>query len=170
MTGEKVLTRRRMVELREQARLNGATVVFTNGCFDILHIGHVNYLHEARELGDFLLVGVNSDSSAHGLKGPVRPFNAQLDRAGVLAALEDVSAVSIFDEPTASELVEAVRPDIYVKGGDYSEDPGSPAFPVEGHIVAAYGGEVTVIPFAPGYSTTALVEKIRKSGQAGFDA
>jgi len=144
-----------------EARRRGEKVVFTNGCFDLLHLGHVLYLAQARSLGSHLLVGVNSDDSARALKGPSRPFNSEWDRAAVLAALEDVTLVTIFGEGTAESLVELVKPDIYVKGGDYAADPASPAFPVEGRMVARYGGEVRIIPFATGYSTTTLIERIR---------
>jgi len=160
---EKILDHAGIAALRREADQRGQTIVFTNGIFDILHIGHVSYLHQARQLGDLLVVGVNSDASARSLKGADRPFNSELDRAGVLAALEDVSAVAIFDEPTASSLVQEVRPDIYVKGGDYSEDPASPAYPPEGESVGANGGTVRIIPFAAGHSTTGLVERIRRS-------
>lgn len=135
--------------------------MFTNGCFDIVHLGHVTYLGNARALGDVLFVGVNSDASVQVLKGANRPFNSEMDRAGVLAGLYSVSGVTIFDEDTASALVSEIRPDVYVKGGDYSSDPGSPAFPIEGEIVAGYGGDVHIVPFAAGYSTTKLIERIK---------
>lgn len=150
-----------MAQLAHAARSRGERVVFTNGCFDILHFGHVQYLCLARALGDHLFVGVNSDESARGLKGPGRPFNSEAARAGVLAALADVSAVTIFDEETASEVVRLVRPDIYVKGGDYSANAGSKDYPIEGETVSEYGGDVRILPFEPGYSTSSLIQRIR---------
>jgi rfaE bifunctional protein nucleotidyltransferase chain/domain len=160
-----VVDREELAALSREARDRDERIVFTNGCFDILHLGHVRYLRQARDLGDVLFVGVNSDDSARRLKGPGRPFNAEADRAGVVSGLASVSAVSLFDEDTASELVQEVRPDVYVKGGDYSSDPGSPAFPIEGEVVTAYGGEVRIVPFAAGFSTTSLVDRIRRQAQ-----
>jgi rfaE bifunctional protein nucleotidyltransferase chain/domain len=162
MDSIRILGRDELAQRAGDARNQGRRVVFTNGCFDIVHLGHVIYLHKARSLGDMLFVGVNSDASARALKGPGRPYNAEFDRAGVIGALAAVSGVTIFDEDTASKLVEEIYPDIYVKGGDYSSDPASPAFPIEGEVVSAYGGEVCIVPFAAGYSTTRLVEKIRE--------
>ena len=161
MTNSTILSRADMARLAELDREAGRTIVFTNGCFDILHVGHVTYLHEARQLGDVLFVGVNSDESAHSLKGDGRPYNSAVDRATVLATLRDVSGVTIFDEPTATELVEAVRPDIYVKGGDYPSDRSAPSYPPEALVVAAYGGTVRIIPFKDGYSTTRLIQRIQ---------
>lgn len=150
-----------MVRTSRLARQRGEKVVFTNGCFDFLHMGHVIHLRRALALGTVLFVGVNSDRSVRHLKGSDRPFNPESDRAGVVAALSDVNLVTIFEEETARALVEEVRPDVYVKGGDYSADPLSPAYPIEGVIVTGYGGVVRILPFEPGYSTTALVERIR---------
>jgi rfaE bifunctional protein nucleotidyltransferase chain/domain len=133
-------------------------VVFTNGVFDILHRGHVTYLAQARALGASLVVGLNSDASARGLaKGPDRPLNAEADRACVLAALEAVSLVVLFDEPTPVELIELVRPDLYVKGGDYDIDTLA-----ETRLVRSWGGQARAIPFVEGYSTTSLVGRIRR--------
>lgn len=134
-------------------------LVFTNGVFDVLHRGHVSYLAQARALGAALLVGVNSDVSARGLgKGPDRPLNHELDRALVVAALQAVDFVVLFDEPTPCELIERVRPDIYVKGGDYDVQRLR-----ETALVRSWGGHAVAIPFVPGYSTTRLVERIRSS-------
>ena len=131
-------------------------MVFTNGVFDILHIGHVSVLAAARALGAALVVGVNSDASARGLgKGPDRPLNRERDRAGVLAALAAVDAVLLFDEPTPLALISALRPDIYVKGGDY--DVGKLA---ESALVRSWGGRALALPFVDGYSTTSLVRRI----------
>ena len=132
-------------------------VVFTNGVFDILHRGHVSYLAQARALGASLVIGLNSDVSARGLgKGPDRPLNAELDRACVLAALESVSLVTLFDEATPIELLKLVRPQRYVKGGDYDIETLQ-----EAQRVRAWGGDARALPFVDGYSTTALVHRIR---------
>jgi len=132
-------------------------VVFTNGVFDILHRGHVSYLAQARALGASLVVGLNSDTSARQLgKGPDRPLNAELDRACVLAALESVDLVTLFDESTPVELLKLVRPQLYVKGGDYDIEALE-----ETRWVRSWGGEARALPFVDGYSTTALVQRIR---------
>ena len=132
-------------------------LVFTNGVFDILHRGHVSYLAEARALGASLVIGLNSDASARGLgKGPGRPLNGEADRACVLAALESVSLVTLFDEPTPVELMQLVRPDWYVKGGDYDIDRLE-----EARLVRGWGGNARAIAFVDGYSTSALVQRIR---------
>ena len=132
-------------------------VVFTNGVFDILHCGHVSYLAQARALGASLVIGLNSDASARGLgKGPDRPLNAELDRACVLAALESVSLVTLFDEATPVELLKLVRPDLYVKGGDYDIETLE-----ETNWVRSWGGQAQALAFVEGYSTTALVGRIR---------
>ena len=149
------------VRRRQQAGERG---VFTNGCFDLLHIGHVRYLQEARRRGDFLVLGLNSDASTRGLKGPGRPFVPELERAELLAALSCIDYVTIFDEPTASGLIELLQPAIYCKGGDYaSATDGVPDLSrlPEARIVQAYGGSVQLIPYLPGHSTTALIAKIR---------
>lgn len=140
-------------------RADGGTIVFTNGCFDILHAGHVRYLTAAEELGDFLVIGLNSDASVRRLKGESRPIVSEADRAEVLDALRAVDIVTIFDEPTAEELVRLVRPDVYVKGGDYDLD----TLP-EAKIVQEAGGRVELIPFVEGRSTTSVIERI-KSGK-----
>ena len=132
-------------------------VVFTNGVFDILHRGHVSYLAQARALGASLVVGLNSDASARLLgKGPDRPLNTEIDRACVLAALESVSLVTLFDEPTPVELLKLVRPQLYVKGGDYDIEALE-----ETKWVRRWGGDARALSFVDGYSTSALVERIR---------
>lgn len=134
-------------------------VVFTNGCFDILHVGHTRYLRDAKALGDVLVVGVNSDASVRGLKGPERPIQNEEDRAELLASLASVDYVVIFSEPTPSALIEQVAPDVLVKGGDW------PVEKIEGSkFVLARGGEVKSLPFHPGRSTTTLIERIDKRG------
>ena len=136
-------------------RQQGQSVVFTNGCFDLLHRGHVEYLEAARALGDALIVAVNSDRSVRTLKGPTRPITPADDRAHVLAALACVDYVVEFDDDTAERIVQQLRPDVYVKGGDYAQDE-----PLEAPIVRAYGGSVRILPFTSGYSTTDLVQRI----------
>jgi rfaE bifunctional protein nucleotidyltransferase chain/domain len=141
-------------------RAEGKRLVLTNGCFDLLHVGHVRYLEAARQLGDALAVGLNSDDSVRLLKGPERPITTEDERAEILAALRSVDAVTIFDEERATSLVEAVRPSVYVKGGDYSPDPDDPNFPIEGAVVLRLGGEVRVVPYVPGRSTTDTIRQI----------
>ena len=131
-------------------------VVFTNGVFDLLHPGHVDVLVGARELGDALVVGLNTDASVRRLKGPTRPVRAEAERAYVLAALEVVDAVVLFDDDTPLALVDALTPDVIVKGGDYNPDTI-----VGATEVRARGGEVVVIPLTPGQSTTRIVEQLR---------
>lgn len=133
----------------------GGRVVFTNGVFDLLHPGHVDVLTAARERGEFLAVGLNSDDSVKRLKGPDRPVRSEMERAYVLAALEAVDAVVMFGEDTPLELVMALRPDVIVKGGDYSEHTI-----VGAREVREWGGEVVVIPLTPGQSTTSIIEKL----------
>ena len=133
----------------------GETVVFTNGCFDILHRGHVTYLQQAAALGDHLIVGLNSDDSVRRLKGAERPVNGEMDRAFMLASLRFVDDVVLFTEDTPKELLSHLRPDILVKGGDYRPEE------VAGR---EYAGRVDILPFVDGYSTTGTIEKIRKHG------
>jgi D-beta-D-heptose 7-phosphate kinase/D-beta-D-heptose 1-phosphate adenosyltransferase len=157
---------------REVRRRQGAGErgVFTNGCFDLLHLGHVRYLQQARMLGDFLIIGLNSDESARLLKGPGRPLVPEDERAEILAALASVDYVTIFGEATAEALVELLQPAIYVKGGDYAGcNDGEtivpdPARLPEARIVQAYGGVVQLIPYLPGHSTTELIEAIKGLG------
>lgn len=139
------------------ARPRCGRVVFTNGCFDLLHRGHVEYLHAARSLGDALVVGLNSDDSVRRLKGSSRPVNGQEDRAIVLAGLQAVDAVTVFDEDTPLRLIQGVLPDLLVKGGDYRADQV-----VGGAEVIAAGGEVVIIPLVPGRSTTSILERARQ--------
>jgi D-beta-D-heptose 7-phosphate kinase/D-beta-D-heptose 1-phosphate adenosyltransferase len=152
--GDKILSREAL--LGRFGRPREGLLVFTNGCFDILHRGHVEYLHQARTLGDVLVVGVNTDASVEGLKGPGRPVVSQDDRAMVLAGLESVDAVTLFHEDTPQVLIGALLPDILVKGGDYAMDQIVGREAVEGA-----GGEVKVIPFIQGRSTTDLLQQIR---------
>lgn len=155
MTGPRILDRPRLLE--RYGRPREGRLVFTNGCFDLLHRGHVAYLQAARALGDALVVGVNTDASVRRLdKGTGRPLVAEEDRAYVLAALACVDAVTLFDEDTPLELLTALLPDVLVKGGDYA-----PHQVVGRGVVEAAGGEVVLIPFVEGYSTTRLLERIR---------
>src|SRR6202051_713390 len=144
---------------------NGRRVVFTNGCFDLIHPGHVRCLADARALGDVLVVAINSDRSVRGNKGPERPLVAERDRAEVLAALASVDYVTIFDEPTPRELIAHVLPSVLVKGADWAPDQLAGREEVE-----AAGGRVVSIPLAPGYSTTNLVQKIRNAGASAAAA
>ena len=142
----------------ETLRAAGKRVVFTNGCFDILHHGHIAYLNRAKAMGDVLIVGLNSDASVRALKGPSRPINNEDDRAAVLAALSSVDLVLLFDEPTPTRLIEAIRPDLFVKGGDYTREtlPEAP-------LVESLGGEVKILPFLDHRSTTSIIERIRRA-------
>ncbi len=139
----------------QQHQLAGRRVVFTNGCFDILHAGHVSYLNAARAMGDVLVVGLNSDDSVRRLKGPTRPLNSQDDRALVLDALRAVDAVCIFTEDTPLELITLLQPDVLVKGGDYTEDTV-----VGADVVRARGGRVALVDLLPGRSTTSIIQKM----------
>ncbi|MBI5879998.1 MAG: adenylyltransferase/cytidyltransferase family protein [Chloroflexi bacterium] len=141
------------------AQLPGCRV-FTNGIFDILHVGHARYLQAARALGDCLIVGLNSDASTRALKGERHPIVPQAERAELLAALACVDAVVIFEDVTAEKIVAAIRPEIYVKGGDYALGTPGVKAPPEAAVVAAYGGRIEFIPFVAGKSTTNIVETI----------
>jgi len=140
----------------ETLREAGQKVVFTNGCFDILHAGHVKYLETARSYGDCLVLGLNTDASVRENKGPERPINSELDRAAVVGALKAVDYVVLFGEKTAESIIAKVRPDVYVKGGDYTLD----TLP-EAKIVQSYGGRVEFVPMVAGRSTSNVVEKIK---------
>jgi D-beta-D-heptose 7-phosphate kinase/D-beta-D-heptose 1-phosphate adenosyltransferase len=155
----RVVTRDEAVRERRAARAAGKSVVFTNGCFDLLHAGHVALLAEAKAAGDLLIVGVNADAMVRDLKGAGRPIVPQDERVEVLAALRDVDFVTLFDEPTPRELVAALEPDVLVKGGDYTPDTT-----VGRDEVEAAGGRVVIVPLLPGLSTRGIVESIRASG------
>jgi len=156
---DKVISWEQLPNWREALRAKGRKLVVTNGCFDLLHRGHVTYLESARAEGDALLVGVNADASVSELKGPHRPVNCESDRAAVLAALESVDGVCIFTDRTALRLLSIVQPDVYAKGGDYTIDTINQE---ERHLVEKLGGKVVVLPIVPGRSTTALLEKISR--------
>jgi D-beta-D-heptose 7-phosphate kinase/D-beta-D-heptose 1-phosphate adenosyltransferase len=155
---EKVLSREELLALFGRPR--DFRLVFTNGCFDILHRGHVEYLHEARTFGDVLVVGMNTDSSVRALKGPHRPVVPEEDRAMVLAGLASVDAVTLFAEATPRALIGALLPDVLVKGGDYTLEQI-----VGREEVQAAGGEVKVLPFIQGRSTTELLQSIRGTAE-----
>jgi rfaE bifunctional protein nucleotidyltransferase chain/domain len=155
-TMTKILDLEELIRRREALRQEGRTVVFTNGCFDLLHPGHVRYLAEARSLGDALVVGLNSDRSVHVLKGEGRPILNERERAEVLAALQAVDYVIIFDEATPRELVAKLLPDVLVKGGDWSLDEI-----VGREEVEAAGGKVLSLPYVEGSSTTDIIERIK---------
>jgi D-beta-D-heptose 7-phosphate kinase/D-beta-D-heptose 1-phosphate adenosyltransferase len=156
---EKVLTVAQLTPILERARADRKRIVFTNGCFDLMHVGHVRYLQQAKMLGDLLVVGVNSDDSVRSLnKGPDRPVVPDVQRAEVLAALECVDYVVIFSEPDPRRVIADVQPDVLVKGGDWSIDKI-----VGREIVEAGGGIVKTIPLVPDVSTTALLRRIRST-------
>jgi rfaE bifunctional protein nucleotidyltransferase chain/domain len=144
---------------RAAMRASGKRLVVTNGCFDLLHLGHVTYLETARNHGDALLVGLNGDDSVRQLKGPGRPLTPENERAGVLGALESVDGVCIFADKTATRFLAAAQPDVYVKGGDYTLDTLNQD---ERRAVEQTGGGIVLIPFVPGKSTTTMVESIRR--------
>jgi len=151
----KIYGRDELKAIVDRLRQEGKTVVFTNGCFDILHAGHTRYLRAARTLGDVLVLALNSDSSVRSLKGGKRPIVPAAERAEVLAALSSVDYVTVFDEPTPLELIEFLRPDVIVKGGDWAEkDIGG------GDAVRSWGGRVAVMPEIEGASTTNIIEKV----------
>jgi rfaE bifunctional protein nucleotidyltransferase chain/domain len=151
-----------MEDLSERAkalRAAGKRIVATNGCFDLLHVGHVRYLQSARAHGDALVVGVNGDRSVRELKGPDRPLNNERDRAELLAALESVDLVAIFPELRATRFIELVKPDVYVKGGDYDSESLNPE---ERRMLEQIGSKIDIVPFEKGYSTSSLIEKLQK--------
>ena len=156
-TENKVINREEAARWVREMQDRGLRVVFTNGCFDLLHPGHVGYLEEARSLGEALIVAVNTDASVRRLgKGPERPVNPEGDRARVVAALQAVDRVVLFDEDTPLEILTALQPDILVKGGDYRLDEV-----VGRELIEARGGQVRVLPFRSGYATSRLLERLR---------
>ena len=156
---DKIIAWEKLPEWRRKIRAAGKKLVVTNGCFDILHLGHVTYLQAARDFGDALLIGVNGDAAVRELKGKGRPVNSETDRAAVLAALESVGGVCIFPEKTMTRFLAATQPDVYVKGGDYTLDTLNQD---ERRAVEAAGGTIKIIPFVPGKSTTGLLETISR--------
>lgn len=157
-----LLTRSEAANLCAAEKAKGRRVVFTNGCFDILHAGHVRYLTEARSRGDLLVVGLNSDSSVRRLKGAARPVNGEQDRAEVLLGLKAVDYVTIFSEDTAAETIAALEPSVYAKGADYTRE----TLP-EAKLVEGYGGEVAFIDLVPGRSTSGIIARAAAGKAAG---
>jgi D-glycero-beta-D-manno-heptose 1-phosphate adenylyltransferase len=153
-----IFTRGQLIERRSEWKRAGKTVVFTNGCYDILHPGHIRLLESARSLGDVLILALNTDASVQRLKGPTRPLVSQDERAELAAALQAVDAVTFFDEDTPRELIAAVLPDILVKGADWSH------FIAGREEVEAVGGKVLALPLEPGYSTTGILENVLARG------
>lgn len=160
---KKILTAEQARSLGKEMRDNGRKLVFTNGCFDLLHVGHVRYLQAARALGDALLVAINGDESVRALKGEGRPLNRAEDRAELIAALECVDHVVIFPDVRATQLLEIVQPAIYVKGGDYTADS---LHAEERASLERIGAEIQILPFQAGHSTSGLLEKIKQQDGA----
>lgn len=155
---KKVVSVEELAQVAKEMRAAGKRLVVTNGCFDLLHLGHIRYLRAARMLGDVLAVGLNGDQSVRKLKGANRPINNEGDRAEVLAALEDVDFVAIFPDVRATRFLEKVAPEIYVKGGDYTSDTLNSE---EREIMEKIGTEIRFIPFEPGYSTSGTIERLK---------
>lgn len=158
MTESKIVSREQAIVQADAWRAQGQQLVFTNGCFDIVHLGHIDYLEKAHSLGQRLILGLNTDASVSRIKGPLRPVVNEYARARLMAALAFVDLVVLFDEPTPLELIEAVRPDILVKGDDYTV-----ATIVGADFVLGRGGRVETVSLVPGYSTTKLIERIKTS-------
>jgi D-beta-D-heptose 7-phosphate kinase/D-beta-D-heptose 1-phosphate adenosyltransferase len=156
---EKILSADQAATIAAEMRATGRKLVFTNGCFDLLHVGHVRYLQAARALGDALLVAINGDESVRALKGEGRPLNREADRAEVVAALDCVDYAVVFPEVRATAVLEKIRPAIYVKGGDYEIDS---LHAEERAVLEKIAAEIRILPFEPGYSTSGLCEKIKE--------
>ena len=155
---KKLMNSSQLIDQLNSWQKEGCKIVFSNGCFDILHLGHIDYLARAADFGDKMVIGLNTDSSVSKIKGPTRPINDERSRAMVLAALEFVSAIILFDEPTPYELIRLVQPDVLVKGADYKPED------IVGYdLVTAKGGNVHTIPFVEGYSTTKIEQRIRNA-------
>jgi len=154
---EKIRARRELLKIIKDLRTKGKRIVFTNGCFDLLHIGHVRYLEKAKALGDILVVGVNSDASVRKLKGPKRPILPEEERAGILSGLGCVDYITIFSEIDPLKLIASLRPDVLVKGGDWTKEQT-----VGKEVVERSGGEVVILPFVKGSSTSNLIHTILK--------
>src|SRR5678815_4833732 len=152
---QNVLDRKRLIEVVAVARRNGSRIVFANGCFDVLHVGHIRYLEGARQLGDILIVGVNSDYQVAIQKGSGRPIMPEAERAELLASLESVSYVTIFDEPTVEELLLALKPDVHAKGTDYTVDTVP-----EREVVRSYGGQVAIVGDPKDHSTSEIITRL----------
>ena len=160
VTSQRILDRARLIERVNSARTNGACIVMANGCFDVLHVGHVRYLESAKALGDLLIVGINSDEQTHRLKGEGRPLQPQEQRAEIISSIEAVDFVTIFDEPTVEQLLLALRPDIHAKGTDYTED----SVP-ERDVVRSFGGRVAIVGDPKDHSSSEIIEKLAVSSE-----
>jgi D-beta-D-heptose 7-phosphate kinase/D-beta-D-heptose 1-phosphate adenosyltransferase len=154
---QKIKGKEELIKIAQALKPKRKRIVFTNGCFDLLHVGHVRYLEEAKRLGDVLIVGVNSDRSVRGLKGELRPILPAEERAEILSGLECVDYVTVFDEPTPLEMISSIEPHVLVKGGDWTKDDV-----VGREVVERLGGEVFLLPFVQGSSTSHLIETIIK--------
>lgn len=159
-TSTSILGRERLIERIQTARAKGACIVLANGCFDVLHVGHVRYLEAAKALGDVLVVGINSDEQTRRLKGEGRPLIPQDQRAEIIASVEAVDFVTIFDEPTVTELLLTLKPDIHAKGTDYTED----SVP-ERDVVRSFGGRVAIVGDPKDHSSSEMIEKLAVSGE-----
>ena len=162
MIAAKLKTAGELAVMRAQMHARGQKLVFTNGCFDLLHAGHVRYLQAARALGEALVVALNGDDSVRALKGPKRPINDERDRAEVLAGLACVDFVTIFHDPRVTDVIAKVRPHVYAKGGDYTVDSLDPG---ERAALESAGTEIRILPLVPGKSTTAMLERMEESKQ-----
>ncbi len=159
-----IINREELVERVDAARTNGSTIVLANGCFDLLHVGHIRYLAGAKELGDVLVVGINSDRQAHSLKGEGRPFMPENERAELIASLKCVDIVTVFDEPTVEQLIRDIRPNIHAKGTDYTADTVP-----ERDIIREVGGRVAIVGDPKDHSSTELIGKTRDGRQETGD-
>jgi rfaE bifunctional protein nucleotidyltransferase chain/domain len=159
MTSDKIVRLEELEQRANKLRTAGKKIVATNGCFDLLHVGHVRYLNAARALGDALIVGINGDESVRELKGAGRPVNSENDRAEIVAALECVDLVAIFPEIRATRFLELAAPDIYVKGGDYKQDTLNAD---EREVLQKVGAKFDIVPFEPGYSTSDLLARLSR--------
>lgn len=159
LTSSKILDLQSLPAWREKIRSQGKILVVTNGCFDLLHVGHISYLERAKNEGNLLLIGLNSDASVQILKGPSRPVTPEADRAILLAALQVIDGVCIFPEPQATRFLNQAQPDVYVKGGDYTLETLNQD---ERRAVESHGGKIIILPFVPGKSTTSILAKIQK--------
>jgi len=155
MNDEKLRSPRELAQIREEMDATGRRLVFTNGCFDLLHVGHVRYLQAARKLGDALVVAVNGDASVRTLKGEGRPINSEADRAEVLAALECVDYVTVFPDVRVTAVLQTISPHVYAKGGDYTVDSLDPG---ERTVLETIGAEIEILPLVPGRSTTKIIQ------------
>ena len=158
---ERILNQADLIARVQAARKNGARIVFANGCFDVLHVGHIRYLQGAKALGDLLVVGINSDRQVAVLKGPGRPILSEADRAEMVASIEAVDFVTVFDEPTVEDLLLALRPDIHAKGTDYTEETVP-----ERNVVRSYGGLVAIVGDPKNHSTSEILDRIGNNSES----